>query len=88
MRIMAAITVGTFLSRHEIEFNEVMPIRVRLLTMLLALLWGFNPVDCAVAVKYVLSALGAIIGVFGMRDCLGGLNVTEAFSRNAVTNWL
>ena len=35
--IMEAITVGTFLSRREIEFNEVMPIRVRLLTMVLAL---------------------------------------------------
>ena len=35
--IMAAITVGTVLSRHEIECNEVMPIRVRLLTILLAL---------------------------------------------------
>lgn len=37
---MAAITVGTFLSRNEIKYNEVMPIRVCLLTMLLALCGG------------------------------------------------
>lgn len=40
VRIMAAFTVGTFLTRHEIEFNEVMPVRARLLTMLQALCGG------------------------------------------------
>lgn len=37
VRIMAAFTVGTL---DEIEFNEVMPIRARLLTMLQALCGG------------------------------------------------
>lgn len=37
VRIMAAITVGTFLLRHEIEFNEVTPVRVGLLIILKAL---------------------------------------------------
>lgn len=51
---MAALTVGTFLSRHE--FNEVMPIRARLLTVMRALCGGgFNPVDRTVAAKRVLS---------------------------------
>lgn len=71
--ILRGIVVGTFLSWHEIEFNEVMPISVRLPIMLLVLLCGFNPVDGTVAVKRVLSVLWANIWVFGMAECLGGL---------------
>lgn len=40
VRIMAAITAGTFLIRHEIEFNEVTPVRVGLLIILKALCGG------------------------------------------------